>query len=53
MVRETRKKWAKLVASWGRSRLAANQFAIEAKISAGTPQFYKWLIGRFEVAVGK
>ena len=46
MVRETRKKWAELVARWGRSGLTANQFAGEAKINAGTLQYYKWLIGR-------
>jgi transposase len=46
MVRETRKKWAELVARWGRSGLTANQFAGEAKINAGTLQFYKWLLGR-------
>lgn len=46
MVRETRKKWAELVARWGRSGLTANQFAVEAKINAGTLQYYKWLIGR-------
>lgn len=46
MVRETRKKWAELVSRWGRSGLTANQFAGEAKINAGTLQYYKWLIGR-------
>ena len=46
MVRETRKKWAELVARWGRSGLTANQFAGEAKINAGTLQYYKWRIGR-------
>ncbi len=46
MVRETREKWAQLVARWGRSGLTANQFAGEAKINAGTLQYYKWLIGR-------
>jgi hypothetical protein len=46
MVRETRKKWAELVARCGRSGLTANQFAGEAKIKAGTLQFYKWLLGR-------
>ena len=46
MVRETRKKWAELVARWGRSGLTANQFAGEARINAGTLQYYKWLIGR-------
>ena len=46
MVRETRKKWTELVSRWGRSGLTANQFAGEAKINAGTLQYYKWLIGR-------
>lgn len=46
MARETRKKWAELVARWERSGLTANQFAGEAKINAGTLQYYKWLIGR-------
>ena len=46
MVRETRKKWAELVARWGRSGLTANQFAGEANINAGTLQYYKWLMGR-------
>ena len=46
MVRETRKKWAELVARWGRSGLTAKQFAGEAKINAGTLQYYKWLMGR-------
>jgi hypothetical protein len=46
MVRETRKKWAELVSRWGRSGLTANQVAAEARINAGTLQYYKWLIGR-------
>jgi hypothetical protein len=46
MVRETRKKWAELAARWARSGLTANEFAAEAKINAGTLQYYKWLIGR-------
>lgn len=46
MARETRKKWAELVARWGRSGLTANQFAGKAKINAGTLQYYKWIIGR-------
>ena len=46
MVRETRKKWSELAARWARSGLTANKFAAEAKINAGTLQYYKWLIGR-------
>jgi hypothetical protein len=46
MVRETRKRWAELAARWARSGLTANKFAAEAKINAGTLQYYKWLIGR-------
>jgi hypothetical protein len=46
MVRETREKWTELVARWARSGLTANKFAAEAKINAGTLQYYKWLIGR-------
>lgn len=53
MVRETRAKWAELVARWGRSGLTANQFAGEAKINAGTLQYYKWLIGRDSRAPAK
>jgi len=46
MVRETRKKWSELAARWARSGLTASKFAAEAKINAGTLQYYKWLIGR-------
>ncbi len=46
MVRETRKKRVELVARWARSGLTANKFAAEARINAGTLQYYKWLIGR-------
>jgi hypothetical protein len=46
MVRGTRKKWTALIAQWASSGLTANQFAVEAKINAGTLQYYKWLIGR-------
>lgn len=46
MARETRKKWAELVSRWGRSGLTAKQFAGQARINAGTLQYYKWLIER-------
>ena len=38
---------------WERSGLTANQFAGEAKINAGTLQYYKWLIGRDRRRPGK